>query len=357
MRHLDLESRIGGYEAADLQAASIGGFYPAVAALIGAQPHQIAFASSATNAFARALSSVPFRPGDSVLIASEDYISNQLALLSMCRRLGIRLLRAPMTADGGVDLDAFREMAKRHQPRLVSLTHVPTNSGLVQPAEEVGRICREIDAVYLLDACQSAGQLPLDVRGLRCDFLSATFRKFLRGPRGAGFLFASDRVLQEDFTPLFIDMRAADWTDDDVFRIQPTAKRFEDWEMPYALVEGGKEAARYATALDSSGIQKVLHRLTETLQASLQDIGLQTFDPTGRRCAIVTTTLPGKSPEATLHRLRDQGINASISYRSYALPDMKRKNLDWVLRLSPHYYNTEEEIRTAADCLREWMKD
>lgn len=352
--HLDLEIREGGYEAAEMSAEAVSGFYAATANLIGASPRNIAFTSSATSAFSRALSAVPFKNGDAVLIAGEDYISNQLALLSMAGRFNIRLLRAPIRPDGGVDLNGFRELALREKPKLVSLTHVPTNSGLIQPAQAIGDICRETDAIYLLDACQSAGQLPLDVKAIGCHFLSSTFRKFLRGPRGAGFLYASDYVLSQGMYPLFIDMRGATWTSTDTFNPLPDARRFEEWEVPYALLLGSAAASAYAV---ETGIHEIAERntlLTEYLQAALDRNGLRTFDPPGRRCAIVTTHLPGADPKQLLNYLRERNVNASISYRHFALPDMIRKNLDWVLRLSPHYYNTEEEIDTAVRILTQF---
>lgn len=349
--HLDLETREGGYEAAEISAEAVGNFYSATAGVINAAARNIAFTSSATSAFARALSSIPFREGDSILIAGEDYISNQLAFLSMARRFGIKLLRAPMRDDGGLDLDSFRSLALREKPKLVSLTHVPTNSGLIQPAEAVGQICREIDALYLLDACQSAGQLPVDVAAIGCHFLSSTFRKFLRGPRGAGFLFVADSILNEDVYPLFVDMRGAVWSDVNDFKPVADARRFEEWEVPYALVLGSAAASAQATR---TGIHAIAERntvLTEYLHHALDRNGLPTFDPQGRRCAIVTTHLRGADPKHLLLYLRDHNVNGSISYRNFALPDMNRKNLDWVLRLSPHYYNTEAELDQAVGLL------
>lgn len=354
--HIALEAQEGGYEAADIGKEKIAAFYPAVAKLIGANARNIAYASSATNAYARALSSIPFQPGDTVMVSGEDYISNQLAFLAMSKRLNISLIRIPIEPDGGVDPSVFREMAIRHRPRLVSLTHVPTNSGLIQPAVEIGQICRELGIHFILDACQSAGQLPLDVNEIGCDFLSATFRKYLRGPRGAGFLYVSDRILNSDFIPLFIDMRGAQWTSEDEFIPRGDATRFEDWEMPYALVMGARAAAAYAC---ETGIEKIATRntsLTERLHSALHDIGLKTYDPVGRRCALVTTHIPGQDPDFLMRQLRSQGINTSVSYRNFALPDMNRKGLPWVLRISPHYYNTTDEIEQLIAVLRTMVK-
>lgn len=354
--HLELEAMDGGYEAADNAKENIASFYPTVAALIGTEPRNIAYASSATNAYARALSCISFQSGDTVLISGEDYISNQFAFLALSKRYNISVIRLPMLPNGGVDPELFREMAIRHRPRLVSLTHVPTNSGLIQPAEEIGKICRELNILYILDACQSIGQLPIDVKQIGCDFLSATFRKYLRGPRGAGFLYVADRILDAGLFPLFIDMRGAHWAGENEFTPREDAKRFEDWEMPYALVLGAQAAAEYAAKVGIPNISKRNAALTEALHQSLNDMGLETYDPPGKRCALVTTHLPGLDPDMMMRDLRKNGINTSVSYRHFALPDMNRKNLDWVLRISPHYYNTEEEIGELTHALSALMK-
>ncbi|HNV31080.1 MAG TPA: aminotransferase class V-fold PLP-dependent enzyme, partial [Cyclobacteriaceae bacterium] len=236
--HINLETTSGGYEAADLKAKEITGFYDSAAQLINCKATNIAFTSSATNSFSRALSCIPFQEGDSILLANEDYISNQIAFLSLQKRFKIKILRAASLASGGVDVDDMKHLMDAHHPKLVSLTHVPSNTGLIQPVEEVGKLCAERDIYYLVDGCQSVGQIPVDVKKIKCDFLSATMRKFLRGPRGAGFLYVSDKIINQKLEPLFIDMRGADWITADEYTPRMDARRFEDWELPYALVLG-----------------------------------------------------------------------------------------------------------------------
>ena len=255
--HITLEATIGGYEAADARDEAIADFYAAAAELLGTGAGNIAFAPSATEAYARALSAVPFERGDVLLTTRDDYISNQIAFLSLRKRFGIEVVHAPNRAEGGVDVDALAALARSRRPRLVAVTHVPTNSGLVQPVAEVGSICRELDLLYLVDACQSAGQYPLDVSQIGCDFLSATGRKFLRGPRGSGLLFVSDRALAAGLEPLFIDMRGANWDTPDVYTPVATAARFEDWEFSYASVLGAGTAIRYALSV---GLERIASR-------------------------------------------------------------------------------------------------
>lgn len=345
VEHLELEAAIGGYEAADACADAVAGFYDAAAELLGCSPRNVAFAANATDAYSRALSSVPFEPGDTILTTKDDYVSNQIAFLSLRKRLGIDVVQAPTLPEGGADPDAMAQLMRDHRPRLVAVTHIPTNSGLVQPIAEIGRHCRELDLPYLVDACQSAGQLPLDVGEIGCDFLSATSRKFLRGPRGAGLLFASDRILEQGYEPLFLDMRGARWTGPERYAPVATAVRFEDWESPYAAVIGSAVAIRYALAI---GLQRIASRTT-TLGASLRDQlgaigGVRVLDQGRHRAAIVTFVIEGRSAAEIVSTLALQKINASLSLREYALFDFTEKGVDACVRLSPHYYNTEEEI-------------
>ncbi len=352
-QHLELESRIGGYEAADAEEDAIRAAYGAVAGFIGCEPRNVAFVENATVAYAQVLSSIPFERGDRILTSTDDYISNQIMFLSLARRLGVEIVRAPNMPGGGVDVDAMNEVVRRDRPRLVALTHVPTNSGLVQPVREVGEVCRDAEVWYLVDACQSVGQLPVEVGEIGCDFLSVTARKFLRGPRGCGFLFASDRVLDAGLEPLFIDMRGAAWTDADAYAPYDSAARFENWEFAYALVLGTGEAVRYAAAIGMDMIAKRTTDLAGLTRRKLQDAGLRTLDRGSQQCGIVTVEIPNWKGPAYHAELQRRGINTAVSTRAYAVIDFDDKGVDWVLRVSPHYYNTEEEIESAVSTIAE----
>jgi selenocysteine lyase/cysteine desulfurase len=354
--YLTLEAAQGGYETADLQAKELEQYYVAMASLLGSEPHNIAFTSSATSSFARALSSVPFQSGDTILIAQEDYISNQLAFLSLQNRLGVKLIRAQSLEEGGVDIDDVARLIIKHRPRLVSLSHIPTNTGLMQPIEAVGRLCKENNVLYLVDACQSAGQLPIDIKQIHCDFLSGTFRKFLRGPRGAGFLFVADSVLKSGLEPLYIDMRGANWTDKDKYAIQSDGKRFEEWEVPYALMSGARVAVDYALAVGLDNVAERNKVLCDYVRKKITDIGLKILDKGKNQGSIITVHIPGKKANDVLQYLRAKNINTSTSVREFAVIDFTEKRVDWALRISPHYYNTEQEVDALADALAALLK-
>jgi selenocysteine lyase/cysteine desulfurase len=352
--HLELEAEIGGYEAAEERREEIADFYAATAELLGCDSRNVAFASSATDAFARALSSIAFARGDVILTTRDDYISNQIAFLSMRKRFGVDVVHAPNVPEGGVDVDAMARLMGERRPCLVAVTHIPTNSGLVQPVAEIGRNCRELDLLYLVDACQSVGQYVLDVQQIGCDFLSATCRKFLRGPRGSGFLFVSDRALAAGHEPLFIDMRGAHWVDTGSYAPVDTAARYEDWEFPYATVLGAAAAVRYASAVGMAAIGERTPALGRRLRERLAEVdGARILDRGRELCAIVTFTLAGWTSDALRDELRKRGINSSLSTREDALYDFTDKAVDACVRLSPHYYNSEQEVDEVVAAVRE----
>ena len=267
------------------------------------------------------------------------------------------MIRAPDAAEGGIDPDAVRMLIGRRRPALVALTWIPTNSGLVQPVEAVGEICREFDVPYLVDACQAVGQMPIDVGRLGCDYLAATARKFLRGPRGLGFLYVSDRMLERGAHPLLTDMHGATWTDDNDFVLTPDARRFETWEFAFALVLGLGAAARYAREVGLETARDRSRQLAAYARDQLAELsGVRVLDRGPELCAIATATFEGRDAKDLKLALRARRINTSSPEREDAVIDMDEKEATSALRISPHYYNTTEEIDTAVEALREIMR-
>jgi selenocysteine lyase/cysteine desulfurase len=354
--HLELESKLGGYEASDAAAIDIGQTYQRVAALIGTQAQNIALVENATVAFAQALSAFDFTTGDVLLTTRNDYISNQLMYRALAQRRGLNVIRADDLPEGGVDPESIRRHIERQRPKLVAVTWVPTNSGLVQPVEAIGEICSELDVPYLVDACQAVGQLCVDVGRVRCDFLSATGRKFLRGPRGTGFLYVSPRMLEQDRYPLLVDMRGARWLEADSFELAATARRFENWEFAYALLLGLGEAARYAQDVGLGTIQqRVLELAAYTRQRLAGLPGVRVLDRGPYLCGIVTAEIGTYDARTVVQRLREEAINTGATLREFAVLDMDDKRAASALRISPHYYNTKRELDTLISALEEFV--
>ena len=352
--HIDLEAKIGGYEAEADAADAIAEAYEDVARLLGTSADRVAFTEHATGSFVAALSSIPFERGDVLLTTRNDYVSNQIQYLSLAHRFGVEVVRAPDAPEGGVDLHAMEGLIHRRRPRLVSVTHIPTNSGLVQDVATIGAMCRARDILYMVDGCQSVGQMPVDVEAMGCDFFAATTRKYLRGPRGAGFLYVSDRVLDTGLEPLLPDMRAADWIADDLYQPAPDAKRFESWEFAWALVLGTGAAVRYANALGLDPIRDRVRSLASTLRERLAEIpGVRVLDRGAELGATVTVSVAGHVPEDLATALRIRGINTSSQSRGSAVIDYDDKGVDGALRVSPHYFNDESDLDALVDALTE----
>src|SRR5437870_7012095 len=351
--HLEREAAIGAYEAEDEAEPRVRETYELLGRVVGAAARNMAIVENATVAFSQAVSAFDFRPGDRIVTTRADYPSNQLTYLSLARRAGVETVRADDLPEGGVDPASVRRLASHPRTRLVALSWVPTNSGLVQDAALVGEVCTELGVPYLIDGCQAVGQLAVDVAALRCDFLAGTGRKILRRPRGIGFLYVSDRMLERGAFPLFLDMRGADWTDPDAFRLADGARRFENWEYANALVSGLGAAVGYALAVGAVG-RKRAQRLAALLRQLLAEIpGVRVLDRGRERCAIVSVGVAGRDAADLKLRLRHRGINASSADRMSGVLDMDDKGATSVLRFSPHYYNTEDELDAAVGTLAE----
>jgi len=348
--HLRLEARIGGYEAAAAAKDASERAYAAIATLIGAEASEIALVENATRAWDMAFYSIPFLAGDRILTAQAEYGSNVLAFLQVAKRTGARVEIVDNDEHGQFSIDDLRRRLA-DDVRLIAVTHVPTQGGLVNPAAEIGAVARAAGVPFLLDACQSVGQLRIDVAEIGCDMLSGTGRKYLRGPRGTGFLYVSSRFV-EQLDPPFIDMQAATWTAPDEYVLRRGARRFETWESNVAGHIGLGAAVEYALAWDIDDIEERVTRLAERLRAMLAERpGVRLHDQGARKCGIVTFTVDGVPAEEIQQKLAAAGVNTSVSLVSHALNDLTRRGLGDLVRASVHYYNTDEELALLCDHL------
>lgn len=349
--HLRLEAEIGGYEAADRARPVLDGFYPSIATLIGAEPGEIAYVENATRAWDLAFYSLDFKPGDRILTCVSEYSSNYISYLQVAKKTGAEIVVVPDDRHGQIDLAAL-ERAIDKRTKLVSISHIPTQGGLVQPAEAVGKIVNDAGILYLLDACQSVGMMPIDVKKIGCDFLSATGRKYMRGPRGTGFLYARTRSTSH-IEPIFLDNHAARWTGDNDYTVMGDAKRFENWERYFAGVIGLKVAADQANELGMPAIWARLRHLADGLRERLKTVpGVTLADLGVTKGAIVTFAVAGKEHGTLKQQLRDQGINVSVSTQFSSRLDLKGRGLKDVMRASVHIYNTDEELDRFVAALR-----
>lgn len=353
LQHLHLESALGGYEAEAARTEELEQLYTSLANLLGASPQEIAITQNATRAWDMLFYAIKLQPGDRILTCRAEYASNYIAMLQRARQTGAEIVVIDNDSEATVCLKSLRNLLDE-RVKLVAINHIPTNSGLVQPAAEIGALLAKHPALYLLDACQSVGQMPLSVRELGCDMLTATSRKFLRGPRGLGFLYLRENLIAS-LEPPFLDLHAARWTSRDEYTIRHDARRFETYETFVAGRLGLAAAADYASSIGLEWIWErvqLLSRLTRTGLAAIP--GVTVHDPGRLRCGIVTFTLASREAEQVREHLFRQGINVWTSSVFSARLDMEARDLTRVVRVSPHYYNSEDEIERLLDCLKRY---
>ncbi|MDQ1672139.1 MAG: hypothetical protein QOC98_701 [Frankiaceae bacterium] len=344
--HLQLEAQVGGYEAAAAVGAASEAVYGSVAQLIGAAPHEIALAESATRAWDMAFYAFGLGPDDVVVTGESEYSSNVLAFLHRARRTGATVRLVPNDQAGQIDVAALERTLDELGDRaaLVSLTHVPTSNGLVSPAAAVGEVTRRAGVPFLLDACQSVGQLAVDVTTIGCDLLSATGRKYLRAPRGTGFLYVSDRI-RDRLDPPFIDLHAAEWVTEDRYTLRDDARRFESWEAGVAARLGLGAAVDYALGWGIDAIEARVGALAARLREQLATVtGVVVRDTGERRCGIVTFDVAGRDADDVVAQLRRTRVNTSVARAASARLDLARRGVGDVVRASVHYYNTDAEL-------------
>ncbi len=341
--HLRLEAEIGGYEAAARANARLEAVYASIGRLLNCSAGEIAVVENATRAWDMAFYGLRFQAGDRILTARAEYAANYIAFLQVAKRTGAVVETIPSDINGQLDVDALKGMMD-DRVKLIAITHVPTNGGLINPAAAIGSVAREAGVPFLLDACQSAGQMPLDVEELGCDMLSATGRKFLRGPRGTGFLYVRKSWIERIEPPL-LDLHAARWTGVDSYEVRPDARRFETWECNVAGKIGLGVAVEYALAIGLESIRERCRKLADQMREQLGSIeGVTVHDLGVDKAAIVSFSKQGIEPRRLADRLAVQQINISVSDPESTLLDAQDRGLGEIVRASPHYYNTEEEV-------------
>lgn len=352
--YIRLEALTGGYEIAAQYRGQIDEVYELAAQLIGAdKASEIAITENATRGWDMVFYGLKFRPGDRIIVSAADYGSNAIAYLHHAVPQGavVRVVRSDRR--GQLDLVQLEQELKHPRARMVSLVHIPTQSGLVNPARDVGLLAKKYGVLYLLDACQSVGQVSIDVRDIGCDVLSATGRKYLRGPRGTGFLYVADAA-QDQLKPAFLENGSAVWDDPWSFSLKSGATRYESWERSYALTLGLGSAIRYALDIGVDNIQERNGLLAEELRTGLRSIPqVAVADPEGPRSAIVSFAVDHEiGSERLKAALYELGVNVSVSRCTSSQWDLTSRGLSSVVRASVHYYNTSGEVHSVLDAIK-----
>ena len=349
---LRLEEEIGGYESVERETAALDNFYVSAGKLINCDPSEIAYAENATRAWDMAFYGLTFKPGDRILTTMSEYGSNVIAYNQQAERYGAEVVFVPDDEFGQIDIDALEKLID-DRVKLISISQIPTGGGLVNPAAEVGRVAKDAGILYLLDACQGVGQIPIDVEAIGCDMLSTTGRKFLRGPRATGFLYVREAVMDKVVPPL-LDQHAANLVAPGKYELLDNAKRYENWEQYFAGKAALGVAMDYAMEWGLDSIRDRIFFLAHKLRDRLQNFdGLEITDLGKIKCGIVTFRTKQKDAYTIKSEMHRRKINVSVSDGSGSLVSFQQRNIESVVRTSVHYFNTEAEIDTYCDALQE----
>jgi selenocysteine lyase/cysteine desulfurase len=350
INHLHREAEIGGYRAAEERAADLEAGYAVVASALGCEPDEVAFTDSATRSWLAVFDAIPLAAGDRILCTEAEYAGNAIPLLRRAEEVGASVSLVPSDATGAVDPAALLELLDE-RVRLVSLVHVPTNGGLVNPVAPVVSAAHSVGALVMLDACQSVGQVPM--AGLDADIITGTGRKWLRGPRGTGFLVARRRVLDR-LRPRQVDLHSGVWVAPDRYELRSDARVFELWESNVADRLGLIAAFRYALSLGVGAIAAAVRDRGEYLRKGLAEVpGVTVHDLGAQRCGLVTFSMEGVPAAEVRSRLAERHITVTSSGVSSTRYDMTRRGLTEIVRASPHYFVSPAQLDEAVAAVAE----
>lgn len=408
-QHTLLESLLGGYLAAEQCQHQLSCVYSSIAKFIHAEDSlEIALVESATVAWTRifysmcdALMMGENKSGETdVMLCSEaEYAANVVAMQKICNERDATLIVIP-GENGVVNIDIFSQMLrgewwyyerngnnqdhrekKKLNPeriRLVCITHIPTNSGIINPVIEIGEIIDEFNKLhranqknplyYLVDACQSVGQLDIDVTRMKCHALTATGRKYLRGPRGTGFLYVQKNIADK-MIPSHVDHAAAPVIDVPTgeeninFGFKEGALRFEFWEANIATQLGLGRAIDYAMNKDIKWIEKQCCMMGEELKRQLrllnndqrERVYIHNDDLSGKfcQCGIVTFHVQNYNANFIKQKMLDHRFTLSVVPPTSTPFDSAKSGLGnrELMRASLSYFNTKEEITVFRNAL------
>jgi selenocysteine lyase/cysteine desulfurase len=342
----------GGYETHRLHANQIEAVYQSLSELIGANRSEVALADNATRAWDVLFYALGLGEGDRIVTTSSEYVSNWAAYLHVRDRDGVIVDVAPDTREGDVDVDALDAMVRDNETALITLNHMPTNGGLVNPAVAVGEVAARHGVPYLLDACQTVGQIPIDVTEIGCDMLTGTSRKYLRGPRGVGFLYVRE-AFTDRLEPVFVEVENAPIVLQESFTLAGGAHRFETWEKSYANVAGFGAAVDYAMDVGIAAMWDRIQQLASTLRQQLSMIdGVTVHDRGSVKGGIVTFDVDSRQTLEVRELLAERSINVSTSTPFSAPYDMHERGIEGLVRASVHAYNTDDEIDDLVSALQ-----
>lgn len=349
-QHLTLESQVGGYVAQERVGEELEAIYPLLADCFGGQASDYAITGSAVDSWTKLFYSLPIKAGQNIVTAHTEYCANFVAMLHDKAKRGYDIRVANRNVDQTLDLDHLESLIDENTA-LVCITWVGSSSGEIVPAAKVGEITARNGVPYLLDACQAAGHIPVDFAAVGCDMASGTARKFLRGPRGVGFLYASEKI-RKILNPVVMTNQSASWDSTDSITCRTDARLYEAWERSVLSVLGFGVALRQFRDGGIKDLTDQTRGVSDYLRARLAALNSITAGcPEGSRGAIITFNKQGISPAEVKSRLEQQGIAVNVATVFHTRLDLESRNIDSLVRISPNYFTSKEDCDALIDAL------
>jgi cysteine desulfurase/selenocysteine lyase len=350
INYLKEEAIYGGYETEYKYREQLENTYSLIARLINADKDEVAIVENASTAWGLVFNGITFKKGDVVITCEMEYVTNLLGFLNAQKTHGIEIKVIPNDENGNFPPAALED-AISPQTKLIAMTHIASTTGGMIPIVEIGKIARKHQILYLVDACQSAGQVPVNVKEIDCDMLAVTGRKYLRAPRGTGFLYVR-KAVQDQLKLILMDGFSAPWMSLDDFKTRNDCRRFELYEKNRALTLGLGKAIDYALNIGVDRIWQRVQHLASLMRQQLESIdGITVHDIGDQKCGIVSFLVNGIDSASVKSKLAEKQINISVGKAISTLIYMDKHHLNTIARASVHYYNTEEEIKTMCDAL------
>lgn len=339
----ELEIAVGGYVAQEQQAPALEAAYGALARLFGGKVKDYAFVGSAVDGWTKAFYSLQLTDGDNIITAYNEYCSNFVAYLQVAKRFGVEIRVARQADNGGIDLEHMASLIDA-RTRLISISHMPSSSGEINQVTDVGRLAKEAGVLYQLDACQSAGHVHVNVEEIGCDIMTGTSRKFLRGPRGIGFLYVNEKA-RSMMEPVVLTNQSAEWTSKNDYTLRDDTRVFEAWERSVVNQLGFGAALAYLQTVGPELAFAQISRNAKSLRQKLQATkDVEVMCPPSAESAIITFNFRARQPAEIKQILEKQGIGVQIASVNHTRLDLEPRGIESAVRVSPHYYTSDDDI-------------
>ena len=350
--YLDEEVIFGGYYAAEKNKKHIINFYKNLSFLINCHESEISFVPSSTYGWNFFLDSVNLEKGDNIIIFDNEYGNNFLSLL---KKKNVEIRVSEIDTNGKICLSNLKKKIDK-KTKIICVCHIASQSGNIQNVEEICKVSKKLNnkIIFLLDACQSIGHIKIDVKKINCDVMVGSGRKYLRGPRGTGFMYIKDSI-KKNIRPSIFDSRSC------VLKKMKTIlykkNLFETFEFPPALIIGLSESLSYLNKLGIKKIEKKIKNLSIYFRKKIKKINSVTVYENPLLLSGINTISVEKKPVEKIHKyLLKKKILTSICTTSTSYHHFEKMNVKKLLRISFHHYNTRKEIDYLVEVLNDLAK-